>query len=127
MDKSGDSGRPQPGAGGTGPGAAPGGEQPRRPAEPGGGLLAGKFAADGAFGLAADADNAGLGLGGDGEGLGLSKGGNFDGLGVGLCLLDNLIGRRLGCILLSNVHELLRQSPRQNHERESQEGRTRSC
>ncbi|MFD7750386.1 site-2 protease family protein [Streptomyces sp. NPDC059698] len=36
MDDSGDSGRPQPGAGGTGPG------KPKRPAEPGGGLLMGR-------------------------------------------------------------------------------------
>ncbi|WP_228991369.1 site-2 protease family protein [Streptomyces sp. DH8] len=38
MDDSGDSGRPQPGAGGTGPGP----DKPKRPAEPGGGLLMGR-------------------------------------------------------------------------------------
>ncbi|MCX4678375.1 site-2 protease family protein [Streptomyces sp. NBC_01433] len=42
MDESGDSGRPQPGAGGTGPGAAPENGKPKRPAEPGGGLLMGR-------------------------------------------------------------------------------------
>ncbi|MFC9626767.1 site-2 protease family protein [Streptomyces sp. NPDC056930] len=42
MDESGDSGRPQPGAGGTGPGAGPEKGEPRRPEEPGGGLLMGR-------------------------------------------------------------------------------------
>ncbi|MFD3976748.1 site-2 protease family protein [Streptomyces cyaneofuscatus] len=42
MDESGDSGRPQPGAGGTDPSAAPGGGKPKRPADPGGGLLMGR-------------------------------------------------------------------------------------
>ncbi|MEE1794054.1 site-2 protease family protein [Streptomyces sp. BE308] len=42
MDESGDSGRPQPGAGGTGPGAGPENGKPQRPAEPGGGLLMGR-------------------------------------------------------------------------------------
>ncbi len=40
MDDSGDSGRPQPGAGDPDPGAGPG--KPKRPAEPGGGLLMGR-------------------------------------------------------------------------------------
>lgn len=42
MDESGDSGRPQPGAGGTDPAAAPDGGKPKRPADPGGGLLMGR-------------------------------------------------------------------------------------
>ncbi|MEU6015830.1 site-2 protease family protein [Streptomyces sp. NPDC047515] len=42
MDESGDSGRPQPGAGGTAPGAGPDKGEPRRPEEPGGGLLMGR-------------------------------------------------------------------------------------
>lgn len=42
VDESGDSGRPQPGAGGTGPGAGPENGKPQRPAEPGGGLLMGR-------------------------------------------------------------------------------------
>ncbi|MER8091578.1 site-2 protease family protein [Streptomyces sp. NPDC058316] len=42
MDESGDSGRPQPGAGGTAPGAGPDKGGPRRPEEPGGGLLMGR-------------------------------------------------------------------------------------
>ncbi|MET9929127.1 MULTISPECIES: site-2 protease family protein [unclassified Streptomyces] len=42
MDESGDSGRPQPGAGGTDPSAAPGSGKPKRPADPGGGLLMGR-------------------------------------------------------------------------------------
>ncbi|MFI8436346.1 site-2 protease family protein [Streptomyces sp. NPDC079020] len=42
MDESGDSGRPQPGAGGSDPGAAPENGKPRRPEEPGGGLLMGR-------------------------------------------------------------------------------------
>ncbi|RPK66991.1 putative zinc metalloprotease Rip3 [Streptomyces sp. ADI96-02] len=42
MDESGDNGRPQPGAGGTGPGAGPEKGKPRRPADPGGGLLMGR-------------------------------------------------------------------------------------
>ncbi|MER5361045.1 site-2 protease family protein [Streptomyces sp. NPDC002785] len=42
MDESGDSGRPQPGAGGTAPGAGPEKGEPRRPEEPGGGLLMGR-------------------------------------------------------------------------------------
>ncbi|MFJ7328921.1 site-2 protease family protein [Streptomyces cyaneofuscatus] len=42
MDESGDSGRPQPGAGGTDPSAAPDGGKPKRPADPGGGLLMGR-------------------------------------------------------------------------------------
>ncbi|SCF58540.1 Zn-dependent protease (includes SpoIVFB) [Streptomyces sp. Ncost-T10-10d] len=42
VDESGDSGRPQPGAGGTGPGAGPEKGEPRRPEEPGGGLLMGR-------------------------------------------------------------------------------------
>ncbi|MEI7029556.1 site-2 protease family protein [Streptomyces pratensis] len=41
MDESGDSGRPQPGAGG-GTGSAPGDGKPKRPAESGGGLLMGR-------------------------------------------------------------------------------------
>ncbi|WP_329043117.1 site-2 protease family protein [Streptomyces sp. NBC_00178] len=40
MDESGDSGRPQPGAGGEDPGTGKG--KPRRPADPGGGLLMGR-------------------------------------------------------------------------------------
>ncbi|MEV6160936.1 site-2 protease family protein [Streptomyces sp. NPDC052052] len=40
MDESGDSGRPQPGAGGTAPGPDQG--EPRRPKEPGGGFLMGR-------------------------------------------------------------------------------------
>ncbi|MDK0518556.1 site-2 protease family protein [Streptomyces sp. ML-6] len=42
MDESGDSGRPQPGAGGTAPGTGPDGGRPQRPEEPGGGLLMGR-------------------------------------------------------------------------------------
>nr|WP_203678968.1 site-2 protease family protein [Streptomyces microflavus] len=42
VDESGDSGRPQPGAGGTDPAAAPDGGKPKRPADPGGGLLMGR-------------------------------------------------------------------------------------
>ncbi|MGC5346624.1 site-2 protease family protein [Streptomyces sp. DT24] len=42
MDESGDSGRPQPGGGGEDPGAPPGKNAPRRPREPGGGLLMGR-------------------------------------------------------------------------------------
>ncbi|MGW1694028.1 site-2 protease family protein [Streptomyces sp. NPDC002399] len=42
MDESGDSGRPQPGAGGTAPGPDPDKGGPRRPEEPGGGLLMGR-------------------------------------------------------------------------------------
>ncbi|MFF4245103.1 site-2 protease family protein [Streptomyces sp. NPDC001822] len=42
MDESGDSGRPQPGAGGGDPGTGPGKGKPRRPADPGGGLLMGR-------------------------------------------------------------------------------------
>lgn len=42
VDESGDSGRPQPGAGGTDPGAGPEKGEPRRPEEPGGGLLMGR-------------------------------------------------------------------------------------
>lgn len=42
MDESGDSGRPQPGAGGKDPGTGPDKGKPRRPAEPGGGLLMGR-------------------------------------------------------------------------------------
>ncbi|MFD4125537.1 site-2 protease family protein [Streptomyces globisporus] len=42
MDDSGDSGRPQPGAGGTAPGTDPDNGKPKRPAEPGGGLLMGR-------------------------------------------------------------------------------------
>ncbi|MFE7749904.1 site-2 protease family protein [Streptomyces sp. NPDC057428] len=42
MDESGDSGRPQPGAGGEDPGTGPGKGKPRRPADPGGGLLMGR-------------------------------------------------------------------------------------
>ncbi|MFE7356782.1 site-2 protease family protein [Streptomyces sp. NPDC057543] len=42
MDESGDSGRPQPGTGGAGPGTGPGKGEPRRPEEPGGGLLMGR-------------------------------------------------------------------------------------
>ncbi|MFB6872064.1 site-2 protease family protein [Streptomyces sp. NPDC056323] len=42
MDESGDSGRPQPGAGGTTPGPGPDKGEPRRPEEPGGGLLMGR-------------------------------------------------------------------------------------
>ncbi|MEU4263687.1 MULTISPECIES: site-2 protease family protein [Streptomycetaceae] len=42
MDESGDSGRPQPGGGGTDPGTEPGKGGPRRPADPGGGLLMGR-------------------------------------------------------------------------------------
>lgn len=42
MDESGDSGRPQPGAGGTPPGTDPDDGRPKRPAEPGGGLLMGR-------------------------------------------------------------------------------------
>ncbi|GGZ02869.1 peptidase M50 [Streptomyces nitrosporeus] len=42
VDNSGDSGRPQPGAGGTGPGTGPEKDGPRRPEEPGGGLLMGR-------------------------------------------------------------------------------------
>ncbi|WP_327371896.1 site-2 protease family protein [Streptomyces sp. NBC_01217] len=42
MDESGDSGRPQPGAGGSVPGAGPDKGEPRRPEEPGGGLLMGR-------------------------------------------------------------------------------------
>ncbi|MFB7208715.1 site-2 protease family protein [Streptomyces sp. NPDC056255] len=42
MDESGDSGRPQPGAGGTTPGPGPGKDGPQRPEEPGGGLLMGR-------------------------------------------------------------------------------------
>ncbi|MBP2362332.1 Zn-dependent protease [Streptomyces clavifer] len=42
VDESGDSGRPQHGAGGTDPGTGPGKGKPRRPADPGGGLLMGR-------------------------------------------------------------------------------------
>ncbi|MFH8517284.1 site-2 protease family protein [Streptomyces gelaticus] len=42
MDESGDSGRPQPGAGGTTSGTGPGKDGPQRPEEPGGGLLMGR-------------------------------------------------------------------------------------
>ncbi|WP_205022042.1 site-2 protease family protein [Streptomyces sp. HB132] len=42
MDESGDGGRPQPGAGGDSPGTGPDKGRPRRPAEPGGGLLMGR-------------------------------------------------------------------------------------
>ncbi|MER5611473.1 MULTISPECIES: site-2 protease family protein [unclassified Streptomyces] len=42
MDESGDSGRPQPGAGGTTPGPGPDKGEPQRPEEPGGGLLMGR-------------------------------------------------------------------------------------
>ncbi|MER6240623.1 site-2 protease family protein [Streptomyces clavifer] len=42
MDESGDSGRPQHGAGDTDPGTGPGKGKPRRPADPGGGLLMGR-------------------------------------------------------------------------------------
>ncbi|MFE6680827.1 site-2 protease family protein [Streptomyces sp. NPDC057729] len=42
MDESGDSGRPQPGAGGMAPGPDPDKGGPRRPEEPGGGLLMGR-------------------------------------------------------------------------------------
>ncbi len=42
VDESGDSGRPQPGAGGTDPGTGPDKGKPRRTAEPGGGLLMGR-------------------------------------------------------------------------------------
>ncbi|MFF8914589.1 site-2 protease family protein [Streptomyces sp. NPDC015032] len=42
MDESGDSGRPQPGTGGTPPGTGPDKGEPRRPEEPGGGLLMGR-------------------------------------------------------------------------------------
>ncbi|WP_405711010.1 MULTISPECIES: site-2 protease family protein [unclassified Streptomyces] len=42
MDESGDSGRPQPGAGGTTPGTGPGKGGPQRPEEPGGGILMGR-------------------------------------------------------------------------------------
>ncbi|MFD7492944.1 site-2 protease family protein [Streptomyces sp. NPDC059832] len=42
MDESGDSGRPQPGAGGTPPGAGPDKGEPQRPEEPGGGILMGR-------------------------------------------------------------------------------------
>ncbi|MFE7107188.1 site-2 protease family protein [Streptomyces sp. NPDC057575] len=42
MDESGDSGRPQPGAGGSTPGPGPDKDGPQRPEEPGGGLLMGR-------------------------------------------------------------------------------------
>ncbi|MER5555525.1 site-2 protease family protein [Streptomyces sp. NPDC002793] len=42
MDESGDSGRPQPGAGGPPPGTGPDKGKPQRPADPGGGLLMGR-------------------------------------------------------------------------------------
>ncbi|MGW1225793.1 site-2 protease family protein [Streptomyces sp. NPDC001478] len=42
MDESGDSGRPQPGAGGTGPGGGPGKGAPGHRDEPGGGILMGR-------------------------------------------------------------------------------------
>ncbi|GAA2436272.1 site-2 protease family protein [Streptomyces sp. NPDC059118] len=42
MDESGDSGRPQPGAGGTAPGTGPDKGEPQRPEEPGGGILMGR-------------------------------------------------------------------------------------
>ncbi|MFD7861168.1 site-2 protease family protein [Streptomyces sp. NPDC057682] len=42
MDESGDSGRPQPGAGGTGPGDGPGKGAPGHRDEPGGGILMGR-------------------------------------------------------------------------------------
>ncbi|MFJ2795828.1 MULTISPECIES: site-2 protease family protein [unclassified Streptomyces] len=42
MDESGDSGRPQPGAGGTAPGPGPDKGEPQRPEEPGGGILMGR-------------------------------------------------------------------------------------
>ncbi|MEU1368064.1 site-2 protease family protein [Streptomyces sp. NPDC005803] len=42
MDESGDSGRPRPGAGGTGPGDGPGKGAPGRREEPGGGILMGR-------------------------------------------------------------------------------------
>ncbi|MFB4425682.1 site-2 protease family protein [Streptomyces sp. QL37] len=42
MDESGDSGRPQPGAGDKDPGTGPDKGSPRRPADPGGGLLMGR-------------------------------------------------------------------------------------
>ncbi|MFF3955758.1 site-2 protease family protein [Streptomyces sp. NPDC001890] len=42
MDESGDSGRPQPGAGGATPGPGPDKGEPQRPEEPGGGLLMGR-------------------------------------------------------------------------------------
>jgi Zn-dependent protease len=42
VEESGDSGRPQSGAGGTDPGTGPGNGKPQRPAEPGGGILMGR-------------------------------------------------------------------------------------
>ncbi|AEN09007.1 Zn-dependent protease [Streptomyces sp. DvalAA-21] len=42
VDESGDSGRPQPGAGGGDPGTGPDKGRPRRPEDPGGGLLMGR-------------------------------------------------------------------------------------
>ncbi|MFH8474293.1 site-2 protease family protein [Streptomyces sp. NPDC018000] len=42
MDESGNNGRPQPGVGGPAPGAGPEKGEPRRPEEPGGGLLMGR-------------------------------------------------------------------------------------